>query len=392
MALPHSPNSYDVAVVGSGPAGAITALTLAKEGVSVVILEKDPLPRYKTCGGGVAGRAIRSLPVDVSDAIERECHSAEMHFGPSHLLFTTKRDEAIISMTMRERFDFLLVSAAEKAGATVRQECRVSGLVTRPGRMELVTSGGPLFARFVVAADGAMGIIAKKAGWGETRRLIPAIECEVFVDEGLLERFSQAARFDFGPVPRGYGWVFPKKRHLSAGVLTRGPGPKKLDRLLGRYLKLKGLDKAAAVRKRGFFIPVAPRRDGFVRGRVILTGDAAGLADPLTGEGISSAILSGRIAAQSLLKGSFEEIAVKHAYETAISETLLPELRVGRVLAKLLYNYPKVMRSLFNQWGQVFAEAVTDVILGERTLRGALSNPMNYMGLFRALGRGDKRS
>ncbi|MEE9610783.1 MAG: hypothetical protein V3W19_05995, partial [Desulfatiglandales bacterium] len=334
-------------------------------------------------GGGVVHRAIRLLPVDVSEAIERECHAVELNLGTDSLRFTTRRDDPIISMTMRDEFDFLLISAAKEAEADIRSECKVLDVIVGADKLELVTSEGPLFARFVVAADGAMGTMAMKTGWQETRHLIPALECEAFVSDGLLEKLGPTARFDFGVVPFGYAWIFPKKGHLSAGVLSMRRGSVNLNSLLEGYMKLNGLDKIVRTKRHGFLIPVSPRKDGFVRGRVLLTGDAAGLADPITGEGITFAVLSGQIAAKALLDGAFDEARVKVLYESELLRKILPELRLGRALAKLTYDYPRLLRRLFKLYGQEFTEAVTDVVMGKKTYRELFSNPMNYLKFFR---------
>jgi len=376
-------NFYDVAVVGGGPSGAMSALSLAKEGVRVVVIEKEKLPRPKTCGGGVVRRALGLLPVDVTGAIERECHVAEVNLVSAPLHFTSKREEPMVSMTMRENFDFLLVSAAKEAGAEVRERCLVHDVSIHADKVDVVTNEGSFFSRFVVAADGAKSIVAKKAGWKETRNLAPALECEVAVSEESLERLSHAARFDFGLVPSGYAWTFPKKDHLSMGVLSMRPGPMKLRRVFEQYLELINLNGVETIKRRGSLIPVSPRKDGFVRNRVLLTGDAAGLVDPVVGEGITSAILSGMIAARALLEGGLDEGKVKEFYEYELSRKILQELRLGRAVAKLIYDYPGLLRPLLALYGQEFTEAVTDVVTGEKTYRKMLSTPSNYLELFR---------
>src|SRR5437870_4553839 len=93
-----SPDSYDVIIVGSGPAGASAALDLAKRGARVLIIEKSSLPRYKTCGAGIVYRAAQSISIDISPAIERECYSAQMNLIDANLHFLTKRSLPIISM------------------------------------------------------------------------------------------------------------------------------------------------------------------------------------------------------------------------------------------------------------------------------------------------------
>ncbi len=372
-----------MAVVGSGPAGSISALFLAREGVRVAVIEKESLPRHKICGGGVVRRALGLLPVDVTGAIERECYVAEVNLVSAALRFSSKCEEPMVSMTMRENLDFLLVSAAKEAGAEVRERCQVQDVRNHADRIELVTSKGPLFSRFVVAADGARSIVAKKAGWLETRNMAPALECEVVVSDESLEKWSRAVRFDFGLLPSGYAWTFPKKDHLCMGVLSMRPGPTKLSRMFEKYMQVINLDGVVTMKRRGSLIPISPRKDGFAKNRVLLTGDAAGLVDPVTGEGITSAILSGMIASKALLEGAFDKEKVKEIYESGLSRKILQELKLGRALAKLIYDYPGLLRRLLALYGQEFTEAVTDVLTGEKTYKKLIFAPSNYFHLFR---------
>jgi flavin-dependent dehydrogenase len=320
------------------------------------------------------------LPPEVQCVVERECRVAEVHLRDAGLRFSARRSEPIISMVMRETLDAFLVSAAQAAGAHLQTECEVHGLTRRHDHVELATSLGTRRARFVVAADGALSPVARMAGWPDARHLVPALEYEIHVADGAFARLCSAARFDLGHVPFGYAWVFPKKEHLSVGVVSMRRGRTDLTGMLEQYLRLLGLANGVRrVERHGFVIPVRPRRGSFVSDRVLLAGDAAGFAEPLTGEGITLAIQSGHIAARALLASDLEPDRVRHAYDRALRRTILPELRWGSVLSRLTYDAPRARTWLARWNGSRFSELLADVFAGGRTYRELLTDPRNYL-------------
>ncbi len=373
----------DVAIVGAGPAGAAAALELGGRGLRVGIIEKAVPPRYKTCGGGVLSRAAALLPLDIRTAVDRECNVAELIHHDPKLRFLCRREQPIILMVMRDRFDHLITEAAIKAGVRLFAGTTVLGVTPGGAGVQLVTNKGEFRARFVIAADGANSVVARKTGQRELRNVFPALECEVTLTPEAMAPLMQTARFDFGVVPAGYGWVFPKKDHLSIGVGTTRRGAANLPQQYRRYLDLLGIGTPLREERHGYLIPCRPRDRMFETPRILFAGDAAGLADPITAEGITAGILSGQLAARAIVDGGFDEAAVKKHYRATLGEKLLGDLRVARALAWLLYECPRLSARLLARHGNGMSELMAQVVTGETTYRAAVRRPGHYLKLLR---------
>ncbi len=359
---------YDVAVIGSGPSGASAAFHAAKLGLKTVIIEKENLPRYKTCGGGFVFRGRKDLPFEISDVVEREFNDVDIVFADKNLSFKTKRDKPIITMIMRDSFDHLIVKKAQEFGVEILQNETLKEL--KCGEIAtLKTSTKVIEAKFVIAADGALSPTAKLAGWQETRMMCPALEYELEVSDQDFKRLSGSARFDIDAAPLGYGWCFPKKNHLSVGVgnFFKNKKNPKLREYYQKYVDFIGIENIISSSSHGFIIPISPRKDGFVKQNVFLIGDAAGFADPVTAEGISNAIYSGKIVAKAIAESNFNLKLAEQNYHDMLNEKLLPELRTGVKLAKLFYEKKSLRNLMLKQFGQNLADAMTDVFMGERT-------------------------
>ncbi|MDY0779872.1 geranylgeranyl reductase family protein [Tenacibaculum sp. IB213877] len=367
-------NHFDVAIIGSGPAGASAAFHLAKNGISTVLIEKEKLPRYKTCGGGFVYRGRKDLPFDISDIVEREFYKIDVFLGDS-LHFTNKRENPIISMVMRDSFDNLLVEKAKELGVTLLQEHKLTSLEFSNGKNIITTSQTQLTATFVIAADGALSPTAKLAGWKEdTRKLIPALEYEVEVSEEDFNRLKNEVRFDIDAIPHGYAWSFPKKNHLSLGVASGKRTKINLKKFYTEYLETLGIKEVKNQTQHGFQIPVAPRTDGFVKNNVFLIGDAAGFADPITAEGISNAIYSGVLAAESIAEAQLNPTEAAALYNQKLEVKLIPEIKTGLWLSKWFYEQTKIRNLVLKKHGQRFSEAMADVFMGDRSYPTNIAN------------------
>lgn len=360
---------FDVAVVGAGPAGLSAAEPMAAAGVRVLVLEKAALPRYKPCGGGVVPRARALLPEDSAAVFHRLCRIARLHIHELGTFFEARRDPWLLAMTMRSELDGCLAQRVARAGVRVQSSCRLMRAEDRGGCVHLSTSRGDFRAEIVVAADGALSTAARLAGFGPPAGLFPAIEAEIQVDACLLERFASRARFDFGLLGQGYAWVFPKKDHLSLGVVSRGPWPQRPRELVDRYCRHLGVGQDAPKIIRGHVIPTVPRPAPFMRSRTILAGDAAGLADPLTFEGISHALLSGRLAARAIMEGELRPDRTAEVYAWLLNTQIVKDLKWGRWLAAVLYGNPRLRAFLFSRYGQEMVDALADLMEGRKTYR-----------------------
>ncbi|MDZ4844880.1 MAG: NAD(P)/FAD-dependent oxidoreductase, partial [Chitinophagales bacterium] len=357
---------FDVIVVGSGPAGSVAAYHLAQNGISTAVVEREKLPRYKTCGGGVTYRARKLFPVDISPIVEKEFYASDLVFPIEQLHFKVKRNRPIISMVMRDSLDHFLLKAAEAQGAIVLDETEVKAIDCN-GKITLHTATDEaLEARYVIAADGALSPVAKMCGWKDERHLIPALEYELTVPEHDFEKLSQTVRFDIDAIPYGYAWNFPKKKHLSIGVASAKRGKVNLHEYYRKYLTTLGVTEIIHEEKHGYQIPLSPRKDGFSKSGVLLTGDAAGFADPVTAEGISNSALSGRIAAEAIIASLPYPHKLDELYSNKLKESLLPQLKLGRFLADIFYDKTWIRKPLFHRYGQPLCEALTDVFMGER--------------------------
>ena len=368
--------TFDVIVVGSGPAGSMAAYTLAEKGIKTAILEKEKLPRYKTCGGGLVYRGRQRLPFDISNVVEREFYDVSIVLSEK-LHLKTHREFPIINMVMRDEFDYFLVKKAQIQGAELIENCEVQRLdfstSLRAGRNDkeyivLKTSQGEYKAKMVIAADGVLSPLSKMAGWTtDTRTRIPALEYEVKVNDKDFDRLSRDVRFDIDAIPYGYGWCFPKKEHLSIGVATMKPKKYNLKTHYKDYLNSLKIIDIFDSSQHGFQIPVSARTDGFVKNNVFLVGDAAGFPDPITAEGISNAILSGQLVAESIVKSNLDPQKAEQLYEQKLAETLIPELKTGELLSQFFYGQKRLRNLLLKKYGQRAAEEMTNIFTGHRT-------------------------
>jgi geranylgeranyl reductase family protein len=369
---------FDVIVVGGGPSGTAAAIDLAKRGVKVCLMEKETHPRYKVCGGGVLARAIPLMPVQIEPVVEETCKRVEMHIWGKKLSFSGERDRPIIYMVMRPAMDALLLEEAKRCGVTVMENTQAGDPTQEETLVTVQTEREQLSARFLIAADGVSSVMAQKGGWPVNSGAIPSMECEVAVDSSVLNRFAGTARFDLDHPRGGYAWVFPKKDHLSVGVLTMDRRVTQLRESFHEYLDRLGIKYSPPLKLRGAMIPVKPRPGSPVKGRILLVGDAAGLAEPICAEGISNSLRSGILAAKAISEGGMEPNGVASIYERDMEKHIYGDLRTAALHARIMYGNPLLRNLLFRGKGETFCNRLIDVMMGEMDF-SSLGGPLKQL-------------
>lgn len=347
---------HEVIVIGAGPAGCAAAAALGLRGRDVVLLERAHFPRPKLCAGGLPPKVVGALPVRTSDLVERSVSCIRFTWRGAHR-FDLGFDRAVVHMVDRARLDERLCRQAVRLGARLREGVRVTRIEPGPEDVLVHTRDKTLRARAVIAADGALGAGARLLGRSGIRA-VPAAQAEVRVSDREMRRWEHTLGCDFGVVPGGIGWVFPKSDRLSVGVCTFRP-PADLRAAFEALLHAAGIQPVVRPVLRAHPLPAWDGRRVFSRGAVLVAGDAAGLVNPLTGAGIRRACIAGTLAAEAVhayLAGGAKSLHDLGSYERRIREDLLEELARARLFARLFYRAPGtfhrlgIMSARVNPW------------------------------------------
>jgi flavin-dependent dehydrogenase len=229
--------------------------------------------------------------------VERVCRGVRLFYGGVER--KVGRDSPVAYTVRRERFDEYLIRVARESGAVVREGEEVLSLERDGNGVAVHTAKRSERAQLIVGADGCFSKVREFAGYGPWKRdAVYCVIAEIPLPEAEIgEMFHDCLTVHYGLVDHGYGWIFPKRDRVSAGIGGRGAEPRSLPALLRAFVGSHGLRYDGRVR--GCFLPVFPARRRSFSDRVILAGDAAGFVDAFTGEGIRFALASGRIAGAS---------------------------------------------------------------------------------------------
>ena len=392
MTLPSA--SCEVAIIGAGPAGATLAYELLQGGLQPLILDKAAFPRIKVCAGGLTIKAFQFLPPDLGPVLEDEIRRVQLSFNLNRT-FTKAWHQPLLYTVERQRFDAFLMERVRQAGGEFGDGERLEEVTPGPGdSFTLTTSRRRIRARVVVGADGARSRVARSVGLQPVDFWHLGLQTEV--PRHLVKKsppaFTGTIYLDMGTMADGYAWIFPRGEVLVIGVggpLSRGPQLKGYHAGLLTHLGLGGQAFPLAAH----LIPhrVTPR--AITKGRALLVGDAAGLADFWTGEGIFFALQSAHLAAGQILRFFRGEAGALAGYQAQVDREITPELTasyqfsklfnyLGRLAFKCLerYDYPwegfcRVMRG-DRSFAEIKKRCRPDILFRKLLVKSARNRPM----------------
>ncbi len=368
---------YDVIVVGGGPAGSTAARFCAGAGLKTLLIEKEQLPRYKPCGGCLSVKSVRLLGFDLSPVIENSINGARFTYCFKSPFFI-KSEEPIAFMVMRDRFDQLLIHKALENGAEKLEGEKVTKGEEKGNGVDVeLAKGERIRCEYLIGADGARSVVAKSFSSFKTKGPGDGmgLECKIPIESttDFPKEDLHMMHFDFGRVPNGYGWVFPKGKWLSIGV--GGTFGRKAGKTPRQHFNdiIKGLDfiqESRIGKALGHPIPSFYSGEQKVsQGKVFLVGDAAHLVDPLTGEGIYYALRSGMLAAEAIVQSKKNGGDASAHYQRTVKELLFEDLISAHNVSQFIYRFTQMAYRTLKHYPEL-GNFYIQVLEGKETYHG----------------------
>jgi geranylgeranyl reductase family protein len=382
-ATPH----YEAIVVGGGPAGAIAARTLALHGRHVLLLEREQLPRYKPCGGGLSPRTVARLPFSVDTIPHVRLDRIDFRLRGNSPVSWQLPKEFPFYTVMRTDLDYMLVLAAQSAGAEVRTQEMVMAVRQKNGEFSVTTDRGDYSSPYVIGADGASSTVRRAVGVEPRSERGIAMECEVEVPERIYARYATSALFDVEAAPDGYGWVFPKPDHLSVGIGSMKPGKRQLRPVLRQFIlqhQLAPVESVDSITMHAHPLPLASAGERVRWDNALLAGDAAGVADGFAGEGICYSMASGELAANVVSSALAGDTTALAGYDGTLDQLIRRDHRQASLMGNLVRRFPDAAYRILTSIGEG-KSVLVPLILGEISFGDALRRLPRLLALDRSV-------
>jgi len=348
---------YDVIIVGGGPAGSTAAYQLNKLGYDVLLLDKKEFPRPKLCGGLITQKTLNIL-LDIFDfklsdlksqgIIDYVAESYQIYYKDK--LITTNNLENEFNLVKRIQYDNYLFNLAKQSGVKVIDGIKVIGINFASNTVK-TEKGKEYTSRFIIGADGVNSIVRKqmidKINTKQIQHIKKgeALAIETLVPRNKISRNIDSPIIYFGIINYGYGWIFPKSDSLTIGLGGLQNKNENFIDIFNDFLKLLNLQDYK-INKKGWYIPFGNFLKAPIYKNTFLIGDAANLADPLTGEGIYYAHKSAQIATEVIDKK--EKVSINHVeeYKKRINNEIILNLNRAKFYRNLLWGTPDILQRL----------------------------------------------
>ncbi len=352
--------NFDIIVIGAGPGGSTAAKVAAENGYSTCLIEKEKLNeegRYKACGGALAWDLIKEIGYP-EDKISRIVESLELH----HLdgkIYSKAGKGAVI---WRSTFDNFLTNRALNSGALLKDQEYMVNIKKLGDRYQIITEKGKYTTKYVIAADGVTSSVLKLLKWPSFKKedIILTITQEMKTSRRYIDKVlgKDSLHLFFGVktlIPIGYAWLFPKKEIITLGWGSQINLIKNSRKEFKKFLTIPFVKQALKNSKLEIFkphlIPVG-LRPILYSNNVFAIGDAGGFVDPISGKGIPYAIMSGKIAIESIntceKKNSLNRLG--NIYEKSLDKRFLKILKLKRIARDEIYKSDETLKKFLSLW------------------------------------------
>lgn len=327
--------TFDVIIIGAGPAGAYAAYLLAKSKLNVLIIDKEHFPRCKPCAGGLTSKTFMSFDFPILKEI-RYVTNGFIFSYKDQIFHKISGNKVIAKMVERTYFDDFLVKKAVGSGAIFLDGVKVKDVCWENKEFSVKTSERIFRCKYLIGADGANSIVNRILNIVEKDLYGFGIETNCSVSKDEIEKFSMS--FDFGIIPNGYLWVFPKNQYLCIGAYTTNKKMKNISKYLLDYIEKLGLSPESE-KFIGHIVPFYGINYKQPDYPCILVGDAAGFVDYWTGEGIYYAVKSATIAAE-VIQSSINEASFQSSLlQTRYDREIIRGLKLAYYMGKIFYGH-----------------------------------------------------
>ncbi len=360
---------YQIIIVGAGPAGSICAYQLASRGISVLLIEQENLPWEKPCGGALSIKAEELIDFGINDVIVNKIKTVTFKHGNKKITYNSNKH--FTNLVNRSQFDYHLTREACKSGAVLHEGEKVQEIMEVEDGVAVITSKGSYYSKLVIGADGVLSKVASSMRLNQQQEKSITYEGDLSITDPTMKK--DKILIDLDIISDGYGWVFPKKDRLSIGI---GQVVKKKIYYRKRFYDFvteQNLDNYKfSYKPRGYLIPTGGKINQIYNEYALLVGDAAGLVDPLTGEGIYYALRSGIVAAE-VINDMFRGKAGLKTYQEKIEREIGAEFKTASRLSYLFYKFPAIVFNVMEK-DKTIIKSIIKSISGEISYRDFYNN------------------